>query len=110
MALLATPTQPLNITGDPIACEICGLVTPLAQVHSLSITYCMPGQDSSGNSLPAYQCPALQHYACTHEHAVIAALACLFEHIDAGNFAGVGTSWMDSQTTTIYNNVEGYRP
>lgn len=72
-----------NLPSDPHPCEICGASVPLAQLHSIAIVYRMPG--SLGSAMyPAYQCPAEQHFACSHDHAAQAAQACLTEHIAYG--------------------------
>lgn len=84
MSLLKAAGTPLPLT-DPIACEICGEAVALTQAHSIAVSYNMPGANAQGITYPAYQCSQLQHYACTHEHAVAAAIACLFEHVEQGN-------------------------
>lgn len=58
-------------------CEACNKVTPESQTYSLALVYRMPGP-----GITAFQCPAEQHFACSHECAVAAMQACLKEHIE----------------------------
>ena len=89
MALLPVPTSPHVPTGATIACEVCGKVVNTVDARSFSVQYCTPGQGFTGQ-----QCPAWQHWACTHEHAVIATIACLFEHIETlTNFEAKGKAY-----------------
>jgi hypothetical protein len=74
--------QGYRAIGDTHACEICDKIVPLNDMHSLAVVYRMPGPGST-----AYQCPNEQHFGCCHEHAVLAALACLTSHIEAGPYA-----------------------
>ena len=106
MATLPTPTGQIAVT-DPILCEVCGKSTPLAQAHSMSVSYNMPGQDAKGVTYPAYQCPNLNHFACSHEHAVLAALMCIFEHIDQGNHPAKGKGWGALWKGVMKNAIEG---
>lgn len=57
-------------------CEVCGAQTLEGDTFSLALVYRKPGRD-----IAAFQCPNEQHYACSHEHAVQAVMACLSEHI-----------------------------
>lgn len=56
-------------------CEICGAQTKEGDTYSLAWHYRKPGR-----GIPAFQCPGEQHFACSHEHAVQAMMACLEEH------------------------------
>jgi hypothetical protein len=70
----------------PTRCDICGVVRPLKYMKSIKWGYAMPGLRVDHPTQPqgygAYQCPDEQHYGCTRDHAVLAMLACLFEHMD----------------------------
>lgn len=76
--------------GDTLACEICGTVVATADAHSIIICYAMPGSGVS-----AYQCANEQHFACSHEHAIQAAMACLFDHIESGPYKGKKAKYDD---------------
>lgn len=68
--------------GVNLTCEICGLArsTP-DNVYCISVQYNMPGPRGSSGSYPAFQCSQIQHFACSETHAVLAAIACLLEHL-----------------------------
>lgn len=65
----------------PVKCEApdCDVIQPLSQMFSMAVVYRMPGYN-----VPPYQCENEQHFGCTHEHAMIALLKCLFTHIEDG--------------------------
>lgn len=76
-----------KIIADPRkleACEVCGKLVPFEEMYSLSICYNMPGP-----AYPSYHCPNLQHFGCCHDHAAIAVIACLLEHMDDTGLHGV---------------------
>ena len=58
-------------------CEICGITLTPATAYSMTVVYSMPGPGFAGDF-----CPAQQHFACCHEHAVLSAAACLLYHMD----------------------------
>lgn len=62
--------------------EGCGKQIALADACSMAIIYRMPGRGKS-----PYQCIHEQHFGCSHEHAVLALLQCLFDHIESGDHA-----------------------
>ena len=69
-------------------CEVCGKEQPLKHCYSLALVYRMPGYLFEENrGAGAYQCPDDQHFACSHEHAFLAAMFCYFEHIHTGPHA-----------------------
>jgi hypothetical protein len=63
-------------------CEICGTKVPTSQAFSIKLSYAVPGEGKN-----PYECPAVQHWACSHEHAEEAVMACLCEHIRKGDHA-----------------------
>lgn len=70
----------------PTMCELCGKVQELRFCHSIGVVYMMPGHDAENKiSYGSYQCPDTQHFACSHQHAMILSLCCLYEHIHTGN-------------------------
>lgn len=82
MPLLSPPKGPDDPSLAPTRCEVCGVVKQLKDMYSMAAVYRMPGLGKK-----AYQCEATQHFGCSHEHAVIAILECLFEHISLGDHA-----------------------
>ena len=77
---------PPSIGTDPsmtlIVCEICGATMTLGDSHSFIITYGTTGPAHvSGNKPSAFQCPSLQHFTCSADHARVAAHACIDEHL-----------------------------
>ena len=91
---------------DPMACEVCGTVVTLANTHSVSVCYNMPGAGYA-----AYQCANEQHFACSHEHAYLAAMACLLSHIENGTHAqplSAPGTYVDSDLQTIQNIIAKY--
>lgn len=80
------PQQAYDPDTRPVMCEVCGKVQMLKQCHSIAVVYRMPGlrRDAQGNQTygyAGYQCPDNQHFACCHEHAILAVFMCTFEHI-----------------------------
>jgi hypothetical protein len=77
--------SPKDPSLAPTTCEICGEVKPLREMFSMATVYRMTGYaEDIQVGLPPYQCPDKQHFGCTHEHALLAMLYCLFEHIHEG--------------------------
>lgn len=68
--------MPLYKDGLIVDCEVCGKPTPMEQLHSFILTYAMPGP-----TYGAYQPSCIQHYGCCHEHAIMAAVNCLLDHV-----------------------------
>ena len=96
-------TGPTPIT-DPMTCEICGTSVPLANTHSIAIDYRMPGL-----GVQTYQCKNEQHFADTHEHAVLAAIACLLSHIESGPHIGtIGTDYTDVDLQALNKAFKKY--
>lgn len=81
-----------QIAVGPIACEICGTLSPTVATHSIIMVYAMPGQDSSElpfvKGHPPYQCESEQHFACCYEHAALAAITCLLHHMNDARHEG----------------------
>lgn len=69
---------PIVIASDTqqVTCEICGKVTLPANTFSIFVEYPMPGP---GNV--TQRCPCVQHFACSHAHAVLAAIVCMIFHL-----------------------------
>lgn len=102
--ILNPPTPPVGPLPANVPCDLCGKLTPQASLYSLGVNFNMPG----GPTFAAYQCPALQHFGCCMAHAVIAALACPFEHLDAGNHNAHGKPWQDAGIQAIQAAIEAY--
>lgn len=85
-----SPRQAMQVAAalghDPslvmIRCEAagCPAIIRLADAFSMAVVYRMPGRGKA-----PFQCPAEQHFACSHAHAKQALLACLNGHIEAGD-------------------------
>lgn len=60
----------------PVACERCGTQTTIGASHSFVIAYA-----TTGGRVPAFQCPAEQHFACSPECAALLAHTCIDEHL-----------------------------
>lgn len=70
------PAQPRAIpTPPPVECEICGMFVADQDKFSYVIVAA-----NTGHPNPAFQCPALQHFGCSPEHALEAAIQCLQNH------------------------------
>lgn len=88
----ATHLQKMRIAAilgqDPssviIPCEAkdCTVQKPLGHMFSMATDYRMPGGETPKSP---YQCPQEQHFGCTHEHAMLALLQCLFTCIEQGD-------------------------
>lgn len=75
----------------PVMCEVCGKTQMLKQCHSIAVVYRMPGlrKDENGNQTygyAGYQCADNQHFACSHEHALLAVFMCTLEHIHTDGY------------------------
>jgi len=72
--------------GDVISCVICGEPVKFEDALSMSAAYRMPGKrrEDESASYAAFQCDDWQHFGCCHEHALLALLHCVFEHIHFG--------------------------
>ena len=88
--------------NEIMTCEVCGVVVPIAKTHSLIVTYGMPGV-----GLSPYQCRATQHFACSHEHALLAHLQCLFTHIENGDHEGKIGVYVDSVLQNVVTSIKG---
>jgi hypothetical protein len=95
--------QGYRAIGDAHVCEICGKIVPLNDLHSLAVVYRMPGPGGT-----AYQCPNEQHYACSHEHAVLAVVACLTSHIELGPYANKQAEYEDEDLKVLKQRVSKY--
>lgn len=84
------------VVNDPsmalTTCEFCGEVKPLREMHSLKWVYAMPGYNKEATvGQRPFQCADDQHFGCCHEHAFLALIICLFEHMDdSGSYNGKG--------------------
>lgn len=74
----------------PVSCDVCGTVKPLKYMKSFMLGYAMPGLREEHWGYGAYGCPDEQHFGCTMEHAMLATLCCLFEHILEGEHEDKG--------------------
>lgn len=78
---------PFDYDSVPMQCEVCGKAQPRGAMRSIALVYAMPG-----GGLPGYMCPdretspllGAQHVGCCYEHAMLAMLLCLFEHMHTG--------------------------
>lgn len=64
----------------PVPCEAPGCVEigPLGTRYSILLIYAVTGAHAG---VPPYGCAREQHYGCTHDHAILAAQACLVSHL-----------------------------
>jgi len=83
-----------RVKEDPsmrsVPCDMCGKIQPLKYMKSIMVGYAMPGLRTEDWGYGAYACPNEQHFGCTHEHAMLAALCCLYEHILEGEHEAKG--------------------
>ena len=96
---------------QPFTCEICGKQTSPVNTFSLMVSYPMPGpQDAlptAGNE--GYTCSVVQHFTCSHEHALLSAIACMLSHIDSGKHSQPrNNTFQDSTLNTIESLVKKY--
>jgi hypothetical protein len=85
MAKFLAQKGPVDPSLVPTACEICGEVKPLRDMLSIGAVYRMPGFDHYLQlGLPPFGCPDKQHFGCCHDHALLAMIYCLFEHLHEG--------------------------
>ena|ERR1044071_8912009 len=76
---------PVDPSLVPTACEICGEIKPLREMLSLGTVYRMPGfNHARQQGLAPFGCPDKQHFGCCHDHALLAMIYCLFEHLHEG--------------------------
>lgn len=68
----------VNHDDTPRACEYpgCTVVVPQSKAHNLGVVYL-----HSAGQAPSYQCPQIEHWTCSHEHAVPMAHLCLDNHV-----------------------------
>jgi len=86
-----------------IACEVCQRLMPFLELKSIALIYARPGGECQ-----MFQCSSHQHYGCCHEHAMIAALICLFEHIDSGPHSEVGVELSNPLLLMIRQLLQAY--
>lgn len=92
-----------------IECEICGVEKPLRDMKSMGVVYRMPGYDYEMNrGLQPFGCPDRQHFGCTHEHAMLAQIYCLFEHMHEGPHDAQGNPLEHKVLVAIQNILEDY--
>lgn len=77
MSVLA-PAAVVDPSAAPVICEVCGTPTTVGASHSFIIIYATTG---GAPGLPAFQCPATQHFCCSQACAARAAHACIDEHL-----------------------------
>lgn len=94
----------------PTRCEVCGTVRPLKNMHSIAWGYRMPGliidHPTRPHGYAAFQCPDEQHFGCTRDHAVLAMLACMFEHMDACPHENRGKPYLHPLLLTLQNDLQ----
>lgn len=88
---------------DIISCEICGKTDELQHMLSIASVYRMPGSSASLKpaKLPSFQCPHIQHFGCTHEHALLADMHCLIEHLHYGPHESQGETFTNDKLQRI---------
>ena len=95
-----------HMSGDPDdqdrPCEYpgCTVVVPQRLAHNLGVVYL-----HSGGKAPSYQCPQIEHWTCSHEHAVAMAHLCLDEHVVpllAQNWSHNPERWSHPALTSSY--------
>lgn len=71
----------LSLDGSQveIPCEAtgCTTVAPLGRMHAIVMHYATTGD----SGLAPFACENLQHFGCTPEHAIAAAVHCLCSHL-----------------------------
>lgn len=96
----------LDPSMRPKVCEVCGIIKPLREMKSVAAVYRMPGYDHDAQiGLSPFQCEDRQHYGCTHEHALLALLFCLFEHIHEGPHEAQGNPLEHNVLIDIQNRL-----
>jgi hypothetical protein len=89
-----------------MTCEVCGTQVPYAQMFSPYVWYPIPGyNDTLQAGYTGYACPCGQHVTCTHEHSMLAAVACLMKHIENGQHANPQLPYSDTRLNQIHNIV-----
>lgn len=86
-----------------ISCEICSKEDALQHMLSIAAIYRMPGSNANLKpaKLPSFQCPHIQHFGCTHEHALLALMHCLVEHIHFGPHESQGEAFTHDKLQRI---------
>jgi hypothetical protein len=93
----------------PTMCEICGCVRPKREMKSMAVVYRMPGYDHAAQTgYASFQCDDKQHWGCTHEHALLAMLFCIFEHIHEGPHEAQGEELQHQVLIDIRTRLETY--
>lgn len=88
--LNAVPAH-MSLSNVDVKCEECGTSIPFEKAYSMAAVYRMPGlHPEKQHPLLPYQCELMQHFGCSHEHAFLALIRCLFEHIHTGDHAAKG--------------------
>lgn len=101
--------QKLDPSTRPTVCEVCGIIKPLREMKSMAAVYRMPGYDHNTQvGLLPYQCDDKQHFGCTHEHALLAMMYCLFEHIHEGPHEEQGVELQHEVLVDIKNILDAY--
>lgn len=88
-------------------CELpgCNEKNIIGNMYSIKNSYAL-----AGPMKPAFQCPETQHYACSHEHAMLLSMHCLFEHVHCGPHAQYGQDIAHSKLKRIESILsEPYR-
>lgn len=67
---------PVVLDTQTFTCEVCGTVTDPAHTFCIYVEYPMPGPLIHGQ-----RCQCVQHFTCSHQHAVIAAISCIIFHL-----------------------------
>lgn len=98
-----TPVAVTEYIHGGIPCEICGTVTPLASTHSFVLGYAMPGAGYS-----AFQCANEQHFGCSRDHAILAAVTCLFGHMLQNHPYAGSDQALSQEVTAIRSQITSY--
>lgn len=61
---------------QPLVCEICGVAITGATAMSIFCEYPMPGGGNQGQ-----RCLAVQHFYCSHRHALLGTIVCVLFHL-----------------------------
>lgn len=71
------PAQRPDPSAANVSCAICGTVITVGESYSFVVIFATTGHPA----IPAFQCPAEQHFTCSVAHAQAAAHACIDEHL-----------------------------
>jgi hypothetical protein len=79
-------------------CELPGCETnkTIGTMYAIRPQYAIAGPNKA-----AFGCPEGEHFACCHEHAMLLAMHCLFEHVHIGPHAQYGEDLMHKKLTRI---------